>query len=34
LIRPEAVVALIQTSPTLSRALWWAALVDEAVLRA
>lgn len=33
LIRPEAVVKLTETSPTLSRALWWAALVDEAILR-
>jgi CRP-like cAMP-binding protein len=33
LIRPEAVVKLTETSPALSRALWWAALVDEAILR-
>jgi CRP-like cAMP-binding protein len=33
LIRPEAVVKLTETSPSLSRALWWAALVDEAILR-
>lgn len=33
LIRPESAVALSQTSPALSQALWWASLVDEAVLR-
>jgi len=33
LIRPDAVVELTQTSASLSRALWWASLVDEAILR-
>jgi CRP-like cAMP-binding protein len=33
LIRPESVHALTQTSPSLSKALWWASLVDEAILR-
>ncbi|WP_334161222.1 Crp/Fnr family transcriptional regulator [Phenylobacterium sp.] len=32
-IPPEAVERLSSASPTLSRALWWATLVDEAVLR-
>jgi len=32
-IDPEAVPRLTSTSPTLSRALWWATLVDEGVLR-
>lgn len=33
LIQPESVMGLTQVSPGLSRALWWASLVDEAVLR-
>jgi CRP-like cAMP-binding protein len=33
LIRPESVVELTQTSAALSKALWWASLVDEAILR-
>lgn len=33
LIRPESVVRLTQTSAALSKALWWASLVDEAILR-
>jgi CRP-like cAMP-binding protein len=33
LIRPDAVVQLTQTSASLSKALWWASLVDEAILR-
>lgn len=33
LIRPESVHALTQTSASLSKALWWASLVEEAILR-
>jgi CRP-like cAMP-binding protein len=33
LIAPESVIGLTQVSPNLSRALWWASLVDEAILR-
>jgi CRP-like cAMP-binding protein len=33
LIRPDAVIELTQTSASLSKALWWASLVDEAILR-
>lgn len=33
LIRPDSVVELTQTSTSLSKALWWASLVDEAILR-
>jgi len=33
LIRPDSVVELTQTSAALSKALWWASLVDEAILR-
>jgi CRP-like cAMP-binding protein len=33
LIRPDSVIKLTQTSASLSKALWWASLVDEAILR-
>lgn len=33
LLPQDAVAELTRTSPALSRALWWATLVDEAVLR-